>query len=129
MRAPGRADCKPTNAMSYRGLVTTGILIFVGICIAGGRADAQGRGRGRGQANKEAAEAAPRADVDINIDVDAHRRVVREYYTANSLPPGLAKRQSLPPGLQKQLVERGTLPPGLQKRLVPVSPVLVARMP
>ena len=36
-----------------------------------------------------------------------------------ALPPGLAKRDSLPPGLQKQLTERGTLPPGLAKRDLP----------
>jgi hypothetical protein len=29
------------------------------------------------------------------------------------LPPGLAKREQLPPGLQKQIVRNGTLPPGL----------------
>jgi hypothetical protein len=49
--------------------------------------------------------------------------------TAGSLPPGLAKREALPPGLRAQLHERGTLPPGLQKRLVPVPAPLVARMP
>jgi hypothetical protein len=36
------------------------------------------------------------------------------------LPPGLAKRESLPPGLAMQLRERGRLPPGLQKRLTRV---------
>jgi len=35
------------------------------------------------------------------------------------LPPGLAKRDSLPPGLQKQLERNGTLPPGLQARALP----------
>lgn len=35
------------------------------------------------------------------------------------LPPGLAKRGSLPPGLQKQLDENGALPPGLAKRDLP----------
>jgi hypothetical protein len=35
------------------------------------------------------------------------------------LPPGLAKRRSLPPGLAKHVRERGSLPPGLQKRLTP----------
>ncbi len=36
------------------------------------------------------------------------------------LPPGLAKRDRLPPGLEKQLRRRGTLPPGLQKKVQPV---------
>jgi outer membrane lipoprotein SlyB len=33
------------------------------------------------------------------------------------LPPGLAKRDRLPPGLERQLQRNGTLPPGLQKRV------------
>lgn len=35
------------------------------------------------------------------------------------LPPGLAKRSSLPPGLQKQYDKNGRLPPGLAKRNLP----------
>ena len=35
------------------------------------------------------------------------------------LPPGLATRESLPPGLQKQLDENGALPPGLATRDLP----------
>ena len=47
------------------------------------------------------------------------RRVIRDCFTQNSssLPPGLAKRDTLPPGLEKQLQKNGTLPPGLQKRV------------
>lgn len=37
------------------------------------------------------------------------------------LPPGLAKRESLPPGLQKQLDKNGALPPGLAKRDLPAD--------
>lgn len=36
------------------------------------------------------------------------------------LPPGLAKRDRLPPGLEKQLRRKGTLPPGLQKKIQPM---------
>jgi hypothetical protein len=35
------------------------------------------------------------------------------------LPPGLAKRDRLPPGLEMQLERRGRLPPGLEKRALP----------
>jgi len=35
------------------------------------------------------------------------------------LPPGLAKRDKLPPGLAMQLEKNGTLPPGLAKRSLP----------
>jgi hypothetical protein len=34
-------------------------------------------------------------------------------------PPGLAKRQSLPPGLARQVERNGTLPPGLARRRLP----------
>ena len=40
-------------------------------------------------------------------------------HNENRLPPGLAKKDHLPPGLEKQLVRRGTLPPGLQKKIEP----------
>ena len=38
---------------------------------------------------------------------------------AYGLPPGLAKRDQLPPGLQKHLWKHGSLPPGLQKKVGP----------
>ena len=48
------------------------------------------------------------------------RALIRDYYAGSRhLPPGLAKKDRLPPGLQKQLVRRGTLPPGLQFRPLP----------
>lgn len=37
------------------------------------------------------------------------------------LPAGLAKKETLPPGLQKHLERNGTLPPGLQKRILPAD--------
>jgi hypothetical protein len=43
------------------------------------------------------------------------------------LPPGLAKRDKLPPGLAKQLERNGRLPPGLQKRALPSK--LEAKLP
>ncbi len=47
----------------------------------------------------------------------------------SNLPPGLAKRDRLPPGLEKQLRERGTLPPGLQKRVQPLPDDLERQLP
>jgi hypothetical protein len=100
---------------------------------------AAGQGRGRGQAKKaEKAErkadkkdqkAGKRDDRTIVVDRDGHVRIIRDYGRGGSLPPGLAKREALPPGLRKQLRERGELPPGLQKRLVPVPAPLVLRLP
>lgn len=37
------------------------------------------------------------------------------------LPPGLAKRNALPPGLQRQLDARGSLPPGLRTEDLPTD--------
>lgn len=43
------------------------------------------------------------------------------------LPQGLAKRDHLPPGLERQLQKNGTLPPGLAKRSLPAE--LERRLP
>ena len=61
---------------------------------------------------------------------DHDRQAARGWYNEHQghLPPGLAKRDQLPPGLQRQLVVRGTLPPGLQKRLQPVPQDLEVRL-
>jgi Ni/Co efflux regulator RcnB len=83
----------------------------------------QGRGNGNGH-NKH--------DRDDDDDQGKHKgkdkfryserdyEVVRVWYRGHesNLPPGLAKRDRLPPGLQRQLDERGTLPPGLRKKMV-----------
>src|SRR6266550_2528222 len=47
----------------------------------------------------------------------------------SSLPPGLAKRDRLPPGLERKLQRDGTLPPGLQKKVQPLPGVCTARLP
>ena len=41
----------------------------------------------------------------------------------------MAKREELPPGLQKHLVQNGTLPPGLKKKLQPLPLNLESRLP
>ncbi|MEZ5832690.1 MAG: hypothetical protein R3D05_16065 [Dongiaceae bacterium] len=43
------------------------------------------------------------------------------------LPPGLAKKGTLPPGLAKQLARNGHLPPGLEKRSLPND--LIVQLP
>jgi hypothetical protein len=55
---------------------------------------------------------------------DNDRRLIHDYYSNKKikhkgLPPGLAKKGKLPPGLQKQLKRNGKLPPGLAKRSLP----------
>jgi len=46
---------------------------------------------------------------------------------SKKMPKGLAKRDRLPPGLEKQLEKNGTLPPGLAKRDLPTD--LTQRLP
>ena len=48
-----------------------------------------------------------------------HDRELHEWYEAHHehLPPGLARRDQLPPELERQLIVRGTLPPGLRSRM------------
>ncbi len=59
------------------------------------------------------------------------RRVIRTCFQdhESELPPGLAKREKLPPGLQRQLEKNGTLPPGLQKRVQPLPAVCEKELP
>ena len=71
---------------------------------------------------------------------EIEKRIIREYYRGgedaagqkdakdkSGLPPGLAKKDTLPPGLAMQLERNGTLPPGLAKRDLPDD--LLARLP
>jgi Ni/Co efflux regulator RcnB len=62
---------------------------------------------------------------------DHDRYEAREWYHEHEghLPPGLAQRDQLPPGLEKQLRVRGTLPPGLQKKVRPCPEELERRLP
>lgn len=127
--------------MTKRSLALGLLISMLSVSVVALPARAQGRGRGNGNAGKHetsdvqktkphkenhARKGRPDAVV---IDQDGHRRIVQEFYSSESLPPGLAKRESLPPGLAKQLRERGQLPPGLQKRLTPLPPTLQSRLP
>ncbi len=60
-----------------------------------------------------------------------HGDQVRGWYREHHehLPPGLAKRDRLPPGLERQLVVRGTLPLGLQRKMQPCPPDLERMLP
>lgn len=58
------------------------------------------------------------------------RQIIEDYIWehGSGLPPGLAKKDRLPPGLERQLRRNGQLPPGLQKRLSPFPHALEAQM-
>jgi hypothetical protein len=72
-------------------------------------------------------------DENARVEVvfsDSDRYAIRDYYGRRHLPPGLAKRSSLPPGLQKQVQRRGQLPPGLRgDRLPDELEVRLSRLP
>lgn len=58
------------------------------------------------------------------------REIIEDYVWehGSGLPPGLAKKDRLPPGLERQLRRNGQLPPGLQKRLSPFPHALEAQL-
>ena len=72
--------------------------------------DDHGKGHGKGHEKKQ----------DRQSYSDHDREEMRGWYREHHdhLPPGLAKRDRLPPGLERQLVVRGTLPPGLRAKIV-----------
>ena len=88
---------------------------------------AQGHGNGHGKGHGKHGD----DDDQGEYYKDRDREAIRGWYDEHrsDLPPGLAKKDQLPPGLEKQLVRRGTLPPGLQKRLQPCPEDLERRLP
>jgi len=89
----------------------------------------QGRGQGRGNGNSEPHGKVESASMFGSVEI----RLIHEYFDNPSnlkgLPPGLAKKDDLPPGLAKQLKRNGSLPPGLEKRIQPLPPELEVRLP
>lgn len=101
------------------------LAVTIGIfALTANSAFAQGHGHGKGHNKHE-------DDGDQGEYYRDHDRDIRGWYGEHesNLPPGLAKRDRLPPGLEKQLVRRGTLPPGLQKRIQPCPEELERRLP
>jgi Ni/Co efflux regulator RcnB len=62
---------------------------------------------------------------------DRDHEVMHGWYQGHrgNLPPGLAKKDRLPPGLERQLELRGTLPPGLRGRIYAVPVDLERELP
>jgi hypothetical protein len=108
------------------GLFLT-LLLTVGIMSLNG----QGRGKAKHQESDDAEVTVQSHNTRTNVTVSiggSDQRVIREWFADSSnvkgLPPGLAKRETLPPGLQRQLVRNGQLPPGLEKKIQPLPPAL-----
>jgi hypothetical protein len=86
------------------------------------------RGDRRARSNDEDEDYDDQGPVEFS---QRERHIISDCFVDNrsGLPPGLAKRDRLPPGLERQLRRNGTLPPGLQKRVQPLPDVCTARLP
>ena len=99
--------------------------------LSGGPVSAQGNSQGHGKGHDKHHDNDDRDDDHGAFHYDSHQEAIRGWYSESqrNLPPGLAKKDRLPPGLERQLVRNGTLPPGLQKRLYPAPVELERRLP
>ena len=107
--------------------------LIVVISVTAGSLTAMGQGRGRGQDNA-AVKASPSASTSTHDGFgNDERRIIVEWFhdsgNLKGLPPGLAKREQLTPGLQRQLQKNGKLPPGLEKKVEPLPAGLESRLP
>lgn len=107
-------------------LVCTAGLFALASSFALAQGNGNGHGKDQGKGHGKHGDDDPQAGYYKD-----HDRDIRSWYGDHqgNLPPGLAKKDQLPPGLEKQLVRRGTLPPGLQKRIQPCPPGLERRLP
>ena len=116
--------------MKASQFISTALLGF--LLLSGGPAIAQGnsQGHGHGKGHDKHNDDDGRDDHDA-YRYDYHEQAIRGWYSENEshLPPGLAKKDRLPPGLEKQLVLRGTFPPGLESRIYVVPADLQRRLP
>ena len=89
--------------------------------------------KGKSKEEKEADDEHERQAAQGRAFGKEHEKTIRGWFGSKKnlqgLPPGLAKREELPPGLQRQLERNGRLPYGLQKRLEPLPPALEAKLP
>ena len=102
------------NWAQYAAAAMVALVIASGTSGASGAASAQGQGRGNGRQQEQTAGDKVREALPASVPVftTQERTVITRWFTTN--------RSNLPPGLEKQLRERGTLPPGLQKKIQPL---------
>jgi hypothetical protein len=102
------------------------------LLLAGSLATVHGQGRERADARTEDSGSNVAVDVDI-VFGSGELRLIRSWFgdshNLQGLPPGLAKRETLPPGLKRQLQKNGTLPPGLEQYTYNVPTDLNRRLP
>jgi hypothetical protein len=101
------------------------------VLLPGSPAGAQEDGHGNGHGNGNGHSKHHGNDNDDYRYYNPHEKQMHGWYAENQshLPPGLAKKDQLSPGLEKQLVRNGALPPGLQKKLHPCPIELQRQLP
>jgi len=109
------------------GFALAGVLSLAPAAALADRDHDHGNGHGHDKDKHERAEIRHEEKAERHYYRE-HDRELHDWYRAhyNHLPPGLAKRDRLPPGLERQIVVRGTLPPGLRAKMQP-CPVEVIR--
>lgn len=112
--------------MSHQKWLRIGASAILGLALSTTLAVAQGHGKGHDKEDRDddADHGHGRGhehekDHDRHSYSDHDRDEMRGWYREHHdhLPPGLAKRDRLPPGLERQLVVRGTLPAGLRAKI------------
>jgi len=107
--------------------ILTLLSLTAAVVAAQGQAQSKGKGKGKQAGSTASGTAATVSVVFSSGDRATIQQWIQGMPPAN-LPPGLAKRGDLPPGLQKQLQRNGTLPPGLQKKISPFPADLSRRL-
>ena len=102
--------------LSKRWLCAATAVLFAlsGMALAQGQGHGNGHGNGNGHGKHDRDDDRDRQYYSEH-DRDYMRGWYHDHERSGHLPPGLAKREQLPPGLERQLRVRGTLPPGLRK--------------
>ena len=57
--------------------------------------------------------------IDAGVRGPKNKKAKKNAGVGGAMPPGIANRDQLPPGLEMQLERWGRLPPGLEKRALP----------
>ena len=87
-------------------------------------ASAQGKGKGHGHGHNADDDSSQADNANVySVFTRAQRDHINQCFAngKSGLPPGLAKKDRLPPGLERQLRRNGKLPPGLQKKVQPLG--------
>ena len=82
--------------------------------------------KGKSKGAHESHEKGDGAAVIVSVRVfgEIQETIIRDWISnqknLGKLPPGLANRDRLPAGLERQMLRNGSLPPGLEKHLHPL---------